>query len=100
MAEILKIEKILTETRQYQIKNDLSNSLIEISYFFASLCFGTVYYLSIMYDFDPQKYEMLFILLRIGGSLLIVFSSLFLFNRYYLSSFDDLNTSDISNITM
>ena len=100
LAEILKIEKILTETRQYQIKNDLSNSLIEISYFFASLCFGTVYYLSIMYDFDPQKYEMLFILLRIGGSLLTVFSSLFLFNRYYLSSFDDLNTSDISNITM
>ena len=102
LAQILKIDKILIHTRQYMIKNDLSNCLIEIFYYFASLFFGTLYYYNIMYDyhFYYEKLETLYKCTSIGGSIHTIFSSICLIKRYYCSSYDDLNTSDLSNVTL
>lgn len=102
LAQILKIDKILIHTRQYMIKNDLSNCLIEIFFYFASLSFGTLYYFNIMYDyyFYYEKFKLLYKCTSIGGSILIIFSSFCLIDRYYCSSYADLNASDLSNLTL
>lgn len=103
LSEILKIEKILTENRQYVVKNDLSNCLIEIYWFFATLMFGSSYLVQVL--FYTEYEEILFIKIvimtcRISGSILALISSFTLQHRYYLSSYDDLNISDLSNITI
>lgn len=100
LAQILKIEKILVQTRQYMIKNDLANCLIEIFFYFASLAFGTLSYFNLLYDYDYEKYANFYKIIRMGGAILTSLSSICLINRYYLSSYDDLNTSDLSNITL
>ena len=100
LAQILKINKILVQTRQYMIQNDLANCLIEIFFYFASLSFGTIYYFNLLYDYDYEKYKIFYKITRMGGSVLTVLSSICLINRYYLSNYDDLNTSDLSNITL
>ena len=100
LAQILKIEKILTQTRQYMIRNDLANCLIEIFFYFASLSFGTLNYFNLLYDYDYEKYKTFYKIIRLGGSVLTTLSSISLVNRYYLSSYDDLNTSDLSNVTL
>ena len=101
LAQIWKISKILTQTRQYMIKNDLSNCLIEIFFYFASLFFGILYFFNLTYNtYDFEKFEKFYKILRIGGSIFTFFSSISLINRYYMSSYDDLNTSDISNVTI
>ena len=99
LAQILKIAKILTENRQYVIKNDLSKCLIEIFLYFASLFFGTLYYFNILYN-DYEIYELLYQVSRIGGCIFTIFSSMCLIHRYYMSSYDDLNASDLSNVTI
>ena len=100
LAQILKIEKILVQTRQYMIQNDLANCFIEIFFYFSSLSFGTLNYFNLLYDYDYEKYKTFYQIIRMGGSILTVLSSICLINRYYLSSYDDLNTSDLSNITI
>lgn len=101
LAQIWKISKILTQTRQYMIQNDLSNCLIEIFFYFASLFFGTLYFFNLTYNtYDSEKFETFYKVTRIGGSVFTIFSSLSLINRYYMSSYDDLNTSDLSNVTL
>lgn len=100
LAQILKIQKILTQTKQYMIKNDLPKCLIEIFLYLASLSFGTLYYLNIVYNYDDEKFKALYITLRISGSVFTLISSLCLINRYYMSSYDDLNTSNLSNVTL
>ena len=100
LAQILKLEKILMETKQYVIKNDLSNCLIEICLFFASLAFGTIYFYRLLYNYDNQNFTTFYIALRISGSIMIFFSSFFLINRYYMHNYEDLNASDLSNITI
>ena len=99
LAEILKLEKILMETKQYVIRNDLSNCLIEIFLFFASLDFGTIYFYRLLYNYDNQITKF-YIILRIGGCIMTFFSSASLINRYYMSDYEDLNASDLSNITL
>ena len=100
LAQILKLEKILMETKQYVIKNDLSNCLIEIFFFFASLAFGTIYFYRLLYNYDNQNFTNFYMALRITGCIMTFFSSACLINRYYMSDYDDLNASDLSNITL
>lgn len=100
LAQILKLEKILMETKQYVIRNDISNCLIEIFFFFASLAFGTIYFYQLLYNYDNQDFETFYMILRIIGCVLTFFSSASLINRYYMSDYDDLNASDLSNITL
>ena len=38
--------------------------------------------------------------MRIGGSFLILFSVIYLISRYYMATYEDLNTSDLSNVTL
>ena len=99
LSQILKLEKILTDNKQYAVKNDISNCFIEIFLFFGSLFFGASYYIQIMYNFDStfNKYE---ILLKFIGNGFIIFSGFCLIHRYFLSDYDDLNVSDLSNITI
>ena len=100
LAQILKIETILIETKQYAIKNDLTNCLIEILIFFCSLSYGTSYLLNITYSYDNEYFETYYDILRIIGGCLALFSAICLFYRYYMSSYKDLNASDLSNITI
>ena len=74
--------------------------LIEIFFFFASLAFGTIYFYSLLYNYDNQNFETFYMTLRISGCIMAFFSSAFLINRYYMSDYDDLNASDLSNITL
>lgn len=101
LTQILKLEKILTKSKQYNVVNDLSLCLIEILMFFGSLLFGTSYFLQILYyNYFRAILDSIFKTLKIGGSILIIFSGLCLFHRYFFSSYDDLNTSDLSNVTI
>jgi hypothetical protein len=101
LSQILKLEKILTDSKQFSVSKDISKALIEIFLFFGALCFGTLFLIQIMYyNIDIKFFEKLFPILRLTGSGLIVFSGLCLFNRYFFSGYDDLNASSLSNITI
>jgi hypothetical protein len=100
LSQILKLEKILTQNKQYSVVNDLSHSLIEIFMFFGSLSFGAYYFIQIMYNYDRKSLKTLFITLKIGGNICIIFSGFCLLHRYFCSNFDDLNTSNLSNVTL
>lgn len=100
LSQILKLEKILTQNKQYNVKNDLSNCIIEIFLFFGSLFFGTSYYIQIMYNYDEDSFNKFTNILKVIGNCFIAFSGLSLIHRYFFSDYDDLNTSDISNITI
>ena len=41
ITEIFKIEKTLTNTKQYRVKNDISNSMVEITNFIGALLYFT-----------------------------------------------------------
>lgn len=100
LTQILKLEKILTKNKQYFVVNDLSNSLVEIFLFFGSLFFGTYYFIQIAYNYDIDRFHILFLTLKVAGNTLIIFSSFCLFHRYFCSNFDDLNVSSLSNVTI
>lgn len=100
LSQILKLEKILTDNKQYSVSNDLSHCLIEIFMFFGSLSYGAYYFLQIMYNYDTENLKYLFIILKFAGNIFIVFSGLCLLNRYFCSGFDDLNVSSLSNVTL
>ena len=100
LIQILKFEKILTENKHYVVRNDIFNCIAEILLFFGSLSFGTVFFIQTMYNHDTERFKLLFIILKFIGSLFMIGSSLTMFYRYFLSDFDDLNSSDISNVTI
>ena len=100
LSQILKLEKILTSNKQYDVINDLSHYLIEVFMFFGSLSFGTYYFIQIMYNYDRQSLKKLFISFKISGNLCIIFSGFCLLHRYFCSNFDDLNVSNLSNVTL
>jgi hypothetical protein len=99
LIQILKIEQTLTENREYIIKKDISRSVVEILLFFGSLFFGTSYLIQIMYYFDDNFFIMLSSLKFIGNSLIIL-SGITMFYRYFFSGHQDLNTSEISNLSL
>ena len=100
LSQILKLEKILTTNKQYDVINDLSHSLIEVFMFFGSLCFGSYYFIQIMYNYDRKSLKKLFISLKISGNICIILSGFCLLHRYFCSNFDDLNVSNLSNVTL
>ena len=100
LAQILKLEKILTDNKQYSVVNDLPHCLIEIFMLFGSLSYGAYYFLQIMYNYDTENLIYLFGSLKFLGNLLIIFSGFSLLNRYFCSGFDDLNVSTFSNVTL
>ena len=100
LTQILKLEKILTKNKQYFVVNDLSNSLVEIFLFFGSLCFGNFFFIQIAYYYDIDRFDTFFFALKLGGNGFIILSSLCLYHRYFCSSFDDLNVSSLSNVTI
>lgn len=101
LAQILKLETILVQTKQYKVINDLSNALVETFMYFGSLMFGTTYFFQIMYNYDNEtNSKLIYIILKISGNGLIILSGISLFNRYFFSDFDDLNVSDLSNVTL
>ena len=100
LAQILKLEKILIETKQYMVKNDLSNCLIEICLYFGSLCYGSVYFIQMLYYSEQDKFLFFFQIMKLIGSILALLSGFILQHRYYFSGYDDLNTSDLSYVTI
>ena len=100
LSQILKLNKILTDNRQYVVKNDLSNCFVEIFLFFGSLFFGASYYIQMMYNYDQDTFKQFVTILKFIGNGFIVLSGISLIHRYFLSDYDDLNASDLSNITL
>lgn len=99
LTQILKIEKALEENRQYVIKNDLGRSLVEIFLFFGSIFFGCSYLIHILYSFNEDNFFALLSSLKFIGSGLIIISGMIMAYRYFCAGKQDLNTSDISNVT-
>ena len=100
VTQILKIEKALTEDRQYSIKNDIQRSLVEISLFFGSLLFGSSYLIEIMYSFEEEDFIVLLAILKFLGNGFVIASGIILLYRYFCAGNQDLNTSDLSVYTM
>jgi len=100
VTQILKIEKALTEDRQYSIKNDIQRSLVEISLFFGSLLFGSSYLIEIMYSFEEEDFIALLAILKFLGNGFVIASGIILLYRYLCAGNQDLNTSDLSVYTM
>ena len=100
LSQILKLEKILTDNRQYSVKNDLPNCFVEIFLFFGSLCFSISYLIQMVYIYDEETFRLFVVILKFIGIFFILFSDIFLFFRFFFSGYDDLNTSDTSNLTV
>ena len=100
LSQILKLEKILTDNRQYSVKNDLPNCFVEIFLFFGSLCFSISYLIQMVYIYDEETFRLFVVILKFIGIFFILFSDIFLIFRYFFSGYDDLNTSDTSNLTV
>jgi len=100
LSQILKLEKILTDNRQYSVKNDLPNCFVEIFLFFGSLCFSISYLIQMVYIYDEETFRLLVVILKFIGIFFILFSDIFLIFRFFFSGYDDLNTSDTSNLTV
>ena len=88
----------MTNNKQYDVKNDLYNCLVEIFLFFGSLIISASYLIQMMY-YHKQETLLIFIMKGFGESF-IFFSFIFLFLRYYLSGSEDLNDSRISDRTI
>jgi hypothetical protein len=100
LSQILKLEKILTDNRQYSVKNDLPNCFVEIFLFFGSLGFSISYLIQMVYIYDEETFRLFIIILKFIGIFFILFSDIFLIFRFFFSGYDDLNTSDTSNLTV
>jgi hypothetical protein len=100
VTQIYKIGQALTENREYIIKNDISRSIVEILLFFGSLFFGTSYLIQIAYSFDVNNYFTMIMGFKLTGNCLIILSGITMFYRYFCSSHQDLNSSDISNLSL
>lgn len=98
LVQIFKIEKILTNNKQYDVKNDLYNCLVEIFLFFGSLIISASYLIQMMY-YHKQETLLIFIMKGFGESFICA-SFIFLILRYYLSGSEDLNDSRISDRTI
>ena len=95
LAQILKIEKMMTENKINDIKNDLIGCLIEILLFFASLFFGTSYLLQRFYvNINEPSIFLSYSIMKHAGNLLYIVSALLLQYRYYLSTYEDLNAEE------
>ena len=100
LTQILKLEKILTNNKQYSVTNDLPNCFLEIFLFFGTLILSFSFLIEMCYDYDKNSFKLLIIILKSLGTFLIILSDVSLVFRYYFSSYNDLNTSDISNVTL
>ena len=104
IAENYKIEKILIKTKQYNVKNDLSNFFIELfNLIFAMLfSFGFILYIlfylsnteKILNNIRTCQYFWLI------GSISLLLSSFCLLYRYFFSGYDDLNISNMTYATI
>ena len=100
LTQILKLEKILTNNKQYSVTNDLPNCFLEIFLFFGAVSLSISFLIQMCYDYNINSFKLFIIILKSLGAFLIVLSDIALVFRYYFSSYDDLNTSEISNITL
>ena len=101
ITEIFKIEKTLTNTKQYRVKNDLSNSMVEIINFIGALLYFIGNLIIIPYKNNKKdKISFYLSVINLFGSVFFVLSSFILFYRYFLSVFDDLNVSKPSFMTI
>ena len=95
ISQLFKIERALTNTKQYNVKNDLSNSIVEILNFTGAMIFFTCYLLVLLKEYSINDLN---IILIVGASFFVL-SSFVLYYRYFLSGFDDLNVSNNSFMT-
>ena len=100
ITEILKIEKTLTNTKQYRVKNDISNSMVEIINFIGALLYFIGNLIIIHYKNNKKdKISFYVSVINLFGSVFFVLNSFILFYRF-LSGFDDLNVSKPSFMTI
>ena len=102
LSQILKIEKILTNNRQYSVMNDLPNCFIEIFLFFGCLIFSVSFLIQMVYYYkiDLNIFIIFISVLKGFGTFCVIISEIFLVFRYFFSSYDDLNISHLTNATL
>ena len=100
LSQILKLEKILTNNRQYSVMNDLPNCFIEIFLFFGCLFFSVAFLIQMCYYYKQDFFKLFIIILKALGAFLVIISEFSLIFRYFFSSYVDLNTSELSNATV
>ena len=81
ISQLFKIERALTNTKQYNVKNDLSNSIVEILNFTGAMIFFTCYLLVLLKEYSINDLN---IILIVGASFFVL-SSFVLYYRYFLS---------------
>ena len=95
LAQMMKIEKMMTENKINDIKNDLNGCLVEIFLFFASLFYGTSYLLQRFYvNIEEPSIFWAYVVIKIIGNVIYIASALLLQYRYYLSTYEDLNAEE------
>ena len=104
IAENYKIEQILIKTKQYNVKNDLSNFFIELFNLIFGILFSFGFILYIL--FYLSNTEIILNNIRmcqyfwISGTISLLLSSICLIYRYFLSGYDDLNISNMTYATI
>ena len=102
LSQILKLEKILTNNRQYLVMNDLPNCFIEIFLFFGCLFYSVSFLIQMVYIYKIflNFFIVVISILKGLGTFCVIISEIFLVFRYFFSSYDDLNISHLSNATL
>jgi hypothetical protein len=104
IAENYKIEKILIKTKQYNVKNDLSNFFIEFFNLIFGILFSFGFILYILFYLSDNEKILNNIktcqIFWIIGSISLLLSSICLIYRYFLSGYDDLNISNMTYVTI
>ena len=99
IAQICKVEKILTKTKQYTFKKDKSNLLVELFAMFGGII-CVIGYLIREFKGNVNRFSIIDTYLCIGGGALFFVSALSMQYRYYLSGYEDLNMSMVSDYTI
>ena len=94
-----KVEKILTKTKQYTFKKDKSNLLVELFAMFGGII-CVIGYLIREFKGNVNRFSIIDTYLCIGGGALFFVSALSMQYRYYLSGYEDLNMSMVSDYTI
>lgn len=99
IAQICKVEKILTKTKQYTFKKDKSNLIIELFAMFGGII-CVISYLIREFKGNVNRFSIIDNYLCLAGGFLFVLSALSMQYRYYLSGYEDLNMSMVSDFTV
>lgn len=95
LSQIMKLEKMLTETKINSVKSDFSKALVEILLFFGSLLYGASYMIQLFYvNVEESPLDIFYLIIRAIGNVVLFSSSMVLQYRYYLSNYKEFDNEE------